>query len=98
MASGHFFSDSANIPTGDWYHLAQVLSGTTGRIYVNGALTASSSLMTPPTNAVRSACWIGSSDATTFFANAAYDEIKFYSRALSPAEVLTDAQTNGPIV
>ncbi len=86
-----YFKDPASMPVSTWYHLATVMSGTTGHIYVNGALTASSSSLTPPANVVRSNCRFGFNGETN--SNAAIDEVKFYSRALSAAEVQTDAQT-----
>ncbi len=81
-----------------WYHLTTVLSGQTGRIYVNGNMTAeSSSPMTPPTNTVKTKCRIGSIHEWTG-PDVAIDELKFYDRALSEAEILRDYNLNGSIV
>jgi hypothetical protein len=68
-----------------------VLSGATGRIYVNGNMTANMTGINPPTNTVRTYCTIASG-------NMVIDELKFYNRALSAAEILSEAQTSGPIV
>jgi hypothetical protein len=92
MSSSYtWFNDSSTL-LDTWYHLTTVLSGSTGRIYVNGVQTAEMTSMIPPARVVRTMD-IGSGGS-----NVAIDELKFFNRALSPAEVLSDAQTNGPIV
>jgi hypothetical protein len=73
-----------------WPHLC------TGRIYVNGSLTASSSGMFMPANVVSTSFRIVSEGSEA--PHVAIDEVKFYTRALSASEVLTDFNTNGPIV
>jgi hypothetical protein len=89
-----YFLDGASTALNTWFHVAAVLNGTTGRIYVNGVLSASSTVGTP-TDSYRWNCRIGSLGSN--FANAAIDEIKFFNRTLSAAEVLADYNTNGPL-
>jgi hypothetical protein len=66
------------------------MSGRISRIYVNSNLTAESTVpMTPLGKDVKSAVQIGSASS-----NVAIDELKFYNRALSTAQILIDYQTN----
>ncbi len=88
------FLDGSDTALNTWFHLAAVLNGTTGRIYVNGVLSAYNTVI-PPNNITRTGCRIGSMGSN--FANAAIDEIKFFNRTLSAAEVLADYNTNGPL-
>ncbi len=77
------FADSSSLLS-TWYHLANVLSGTTGRIYVNGTQTAQMTTMTPPSNVVKTICSID------------WDETNVVIDGGWAA--LSDAQTSGPIV
>jgi hypothetical protein len=92
MSSGNFL-DSSNL-LNTWYHLTTVLSGTTAAIYVNGVQTANR-LLSANIDIQRTNNKIGSDGASA--SNVAIDELKFYNRALSESEILTDYQTNGPI-
>jgi hypothetical protein len=94
-SSGSWYQDSSTTPPNTWYHLATMLSGTTGRIYVNGAQTATMNQMYVPGNFTRTSTF--GTYYNGVFSQVAIDEIKFYNRALSAAEVLTDAQMIGPI-
>jgi hypothetical protein len=87
--TGTYFDDTS-YRLDMWYHLTMVLSDTTGKIYVNGTQTAQRTTMNPPTNTTKTNCYIGAG-------NVVIDELKFYNRALSEAEILSDAQTNGPV-
>jgi hypothetical protein len=61
-----------------------VLSGTTGRIYVNGTQTGSMDSMSVPGNFKRMSIF---EFCNGHLSNVAIDEIKFFNRALSAAEV-----------
>ncbi len=76
-----------------WYHLTTVLSGTTGRIYVNGNMTAQSTSISPPANTVKTNCVIGDDGSTV-----AIDELKFFNRTLTEAEIRSDYSLNGNLV
>jgi hypothetical protein len=95
MSAKYWLSDSANVPANTWYHFATVLSGTSGTIYVNGTQTASGAFE-PPSSDVKTDCRIGADSRS--LPNVTIDELKWYNRALSAAEILTDFNTNGPIV
>ncbi len=87
---GPYSTDMSRVPLNTWYHLTSVMSGRISRIYVNSNLTAESTVpMTPLGKDVKSAVQIGSASS-----NVAIDELKFYNRALSTAQILIDYQTN----
>lgn len=77
------------ISLGDWHHLAAVLKGSNQSIYIDGVLVGSSSFAYLPSGALtRSNCYLGSSSNPMTYAD--FDEIKFFSRALSQDEILDD--------
>jgi hypothetical protein len=86
------FVNSSNMPLNTWYHLSTVFSGSTGRIFVNGAQTAIKYNMQGSRNITRSNTKIGSSGSRV-----AIDEIKMYNRALTDAEIHADFKINGPL-
>jgi len=88
-ASDHF--PSAVIKLNEWYHLAYVLNGTNMTMYINGENVGSQDSMIPA-YIVRSSSFIGRSNwyPGDQDANAYFDEIKIYNRALSPDEVAYD--------
>lgn len=81
---------STPIKLNTWYHVAYVVSGTTGYIYVNGIEKASGQLVAP-VNVQRSLNYIGKSNI-----NATYDELKLYKIALSATEILNDYTASSP--
>jgi hypothetical protein len=74
---------SITLSTDTWYHVVGVLSGTSGKIYINGIENASGTLGTPKslTQPIR----IGNRDTT--YADAVFDEIRIYNVALSASDV-----------
>jgi hypothetical protein len=52
----------AAITTGAWHHAAYTFDGTTNRLYVDGALVASSGEL--PDKRTPTSCWLGSLDGT----------------------------------
>jgi hypothetical protein len=72
-----------------WYHVAFVLNGTIGSIYVNGIL-ATNCTNFAPNNVQRANNYIGKSNWADPNANAIYDEIKIYQGAMSQANVVND--------
>lgn len=80
-----------------WYHMAAVMKGSEMFVYVNGIQQGYTNSSVLPSNRVRTYCFIGRSawyqhgddDADAYF-----DEIKIYNRALSDAEVANDMNVN----
>jgi uncharacterized protein len=88
---------TAALPTNAWSHLAVTISGTTGTLWVNGVAVGTNPSMTlnPSVLGTLTNNWLGRSN----YANDApyaggLDDVNFWSRALTPAE-LAELQT-GP--
>ena len=92
------FVETTALPVGVWRHVAVTLQGNIGRIYVNGALAATSGTMTfnpsafnPVTN------YIGKSMYADPLFNGRIDGFHIYSYALSGAQIAS-LYTNQPPV
>jgi hypothetical protein len=94
----NFVATLLPVSLNEWSHVAGVYDGTNFLLYVNGILqnsiVASLSYSNPPNpvNTVRQNCYIGRSawypgdpDAIAY-----YDDLKFYNRPLTQAEILAD--------
>ena len=74
--------------SGTWYHIALVQSGSTLKIYENGTLITTTTLVVEnSTSLVSTNSWLGSGGDTTTF-DGYIDDYRFYSYALTDAEVL----------
>lgn len=81
-----------------WTHIAAVLNGTKGYIYLNGILDATGELLIPKNNIIRNSSFIGKSNwGHDTNADAVYDEIKIFDRALDSFEIADDARLNNII-
>jgi arabinan endo-1,5-alpha-L-arabinosidase len=79
-----FFEES--LETGRWYHVAFVLCGRTGKIYVDGQLKASSQL-DRPANLNRDTNFVGGNSFGDANLNAKLDELRIYNRCMSQNEI-----------
>ncbi|MGO4548347.1 DUF5695 domain-containing protein [Paenibacillus sp. 2TAB23] len=77
------------LPTGVWKHVAVTLSGTTGRLYVDGVQVASNTAMTLKPSSLGSTTqnYIGKSQFSDPYLDGAVDDFRIYSRALSVTEL-----------
>jgi hypothetical protein len=73
-----------------WVHLAVSISRTGERAYANGQLILSNQPYATPSKVTRSRCFFGKSNWPNNYADADFDEIKFFDRALSEAEIQRD--------
>ncbi|GAA3089988.1 beta-L-arabinofuranosidase domain-containing protein [Streptomyces rectiviolaceus] len=84
----------------EWSHVAVTIEGATGTLYVNGTAVAANTAMTLDPSALGPLKnnWLGRSNyaADPVFAGA-FDEVNFWSRALTAAEIagLEDARAAG---
>ncbi len=78
--------------TGQWQHLAVVVSGTTVTQYLNGVINSSGTITAPRANAAAN-LYIGSRDDKVTQMNGSLDDVKMYNRALSETEVKSLADT-----
>lgn len=84
---------SIEIPLGDWHHLAGVLNGYNISLYMDGVLVGSAICPSQylPTSLSCTSCLVGRSNwADEDDADADYDELKIYNRALKYDEILKD--------
>lgn len=79
--------------TNTWHHVAYSLSGTTHVLYVDGVATTATAT---PDSATPTAAFAGATGAGTERLTGALDDLRVYSRALGPAEVLALAQGRQP--
>jgi hypothetical protein len=92
VLSGSAFSSISNSISSlnTWYHVAAVLSGTTGYVYINGVQVATGTV-NAPNNISRTSNFIGRDNwPDDSYAYAAYDELKIYNTALSAYNVNLD--------
>jgi hypothetical protein len=77
-----------------WFHVTLTLSGTTGYVYVNGSLAATSATIVPR-NVLRNINYIGKLNQFAIF-----DDLKFYQGAMSQTQILNDyiASSNNGII
>ena len=77
------------LPTNVWTHLAVVLDGRQGILYVNGeAVAVNNGMNLLPADVAATRCWFGRSQypADAYF-NGSLDSLRLNSRALTPEEV-----------
>ena len=72
-----------------WYFVTFVLNGRRGYIYLNGNQIESNQLSVP-NNITRTSNYIGKSNSGDTNADAIYDDIKIFKRALSSNEIMNE--------
>jgi hypothetical protein len=82
-------TSSTALAAGTWAHVAITLTGSTGRMYLNGALVATNAAMTlkPASLGVTTLNYLGRSQFADPYLNGSLDDFRIYSRALSAAEI-----------
>ena len=82
------YMEVAPLPVGKWQHVAVTLNGTTARLYTNGVLAASTSVLIPPASFNPALNYLGKSqyDADPLF-NGRLEKVYVYNYALSNAEI-----------
>jgi fibronectin type 3 domain-containing protein len=90
-------NSSVATPIGGWAHVAVVLSGSTGRLYLNGTQVAISTTMTlnPSSLGVTTKNYLGKSQFNDPYFDGSLDDFRIYSRALTVGEI---AQFQTPLV
>ncbi len=92
-------SGTREISTGQWTHLAVTRDGTSGtvKLYVNGILDASGTAGTAVLNA-NSIIHIGGNTLDGRYFNGSIDDVRLYSRVLTPSEIATLLPGQPPVV
>ena len=77
------------LATGAWVHVAVTLSGTTGTLYVNGAVVGTNASMTlnPSSLGTTGNNYIGKSQFSDPYLTGDIDNFRIYNRALSATEI-----------
>jgi hypothetical protein len=86
-------SSSVPTPSGEWAHVAVVLAGSTGSLYLNGSLVGQNSAMTlnPSSLGTTTQNYIGKSQWPDPYLNAAVDDFRIYSFAMNAEEIAAHA-------
>jgi DUF1680 family protein len=89
---------SSTVSTGSWQHVAVVLNGNVGILYVNGSEVGRNSSMTlvPADLGNTTNNYIGRSQYDDPYLNASVDDFFIYDRALSSSEIASLAQNPPP--
>jgi fibronectin type 3 domain-containing protein len=84
----------AALPTGGWHHVAVVLNGATGILYVDGVQVGSNTTMTikPSDLGNTTQNWIGRSQFSDPYLDGRVDEFCIYTRVLTSGEIAALAQ------
>jgi hypothetical protein len=77
--------------TGKWYHIVWTYDGINVYLYINGKLVNSAGL-TGNIKDDNNSTYIGSSATPLYFLNGTIDSTRIYSRALAPAEIMSNYQ------
>lgn len=93
---------SSVIPLAKWTHVAFTYNGSFGATYVNGALegtfAVSGTLTTNAQPTLVGKALGGFTGGSLTFLNGSLDDVRFYNRALSPAEVSLTASGVMPLI
>lgn len=84
---------AATVSAGKWYHIAGSFDGSTSRVFINGALAGSRT--GDSLDSVTGSYRIASSQILGGPANGKMDDVRFFQRALTPAEIKTLATERG---
>jgi len=87
-----YVDTATTIPSHTWTHVASTYNGTALTIYLNGVLSVSKAEVRPPCTTNRRPLVIGAKKVDDYapaeaFFSGILDEVRIYSRALSPAEI-----------
>lgn len=83
---------------GEWTHVAVVLSGDTGTLYVNGAAVSSGSITLDPASVAPALNYFGKSQWPDPYFNGAIDDFRIFNRALNATEVKSLASPAAAVV
>jgi hypothetical protein len=88
------------LPTGAWTHVAVVLNGATGTLYVNGVAVGTNTKMTlnPASLGKTTKNWLGRSQfASDPYFNGLIDDFRLYGGVLTATQIATIAKKTGTV-
>jgi hypothetical protein len=77
------------ISASTWYHIVIVHSGGTATIYKNTAVWGSGAQTLSKLSALGTTLWLGKTAASSQYVDGKMDDVRFYNRALTAAEITT---------
>lgn len=80
---------TSTIPFGDYSLVTVTLTGTTGRIYINGALDSSCTFGSTPNTSTGSTLYIGRDIAGANYFSGVLDDVGYWARVLTVGEINT---------
>ncbi|MDQ0064097.1 LamG-like jellyroll fold domain-containing protein [Paenibacillus harenae] len=88
-SSEQIIEGQSALPTGGWHHVAVTLNGSTGTLYVDGALVGSNTSMTikPSDLGATTQNWIGRSQYPDPYLDGRVDDFRIYDQALPADEI-----------
>lgn len=78
---------NTTLSTGTWYHVAAAWDGSNVRLYVNGVLDHAPIARAAPIATDTRALYLGGRSGATDVTHGIVDEVRFYDRALTAAEI-----------
>lgn len=86
--TSEYVGSSSALTLNTWTHVAAVLNGTTGKIYINGVESGSGTYTLSPANVARTLNYIGKSNwVANDYANAQFDEIRIWNSARTQVQI-----------
>ncbi len=70
-----------------WYHVAATWDGVKGRVYLNGVLDNTPVARAAPIGTDTRAVYLGGRSGGTDITNGTVDDVRFYNRCLTAAEI-----------
>ncbi|MGM0881101.1 MAG: LamG-like jellyroll fold domain-containing protein [Bacillota bacterium] len=93
-SSEQIIDGTSALAAGGWHHVAVVLNGATGILYVDGVEAGRNSAMTlkPSNMGTTTQNWIGRSQYSDPYLNGRVDDFRVYNKALTAGEIAVLAQ------
>lgn len=82
-------TSSNKLTFGSYNHIAITLTGTTGQIYINGALDSSCTFGTTPNTSAAGNLYIGRDISGTSYYTGEIDDVGYWTRVLTAGEIYT---------
>ena len=80
------------VSSGTWHHAAYTFDGTTNQIYLDGALSASSTNL--PDERTPTSCWLGTLDGTSDLFSGVLDDFRVFGLVRTAAQISAESSGN----
>jgi hypothetical protein len=96
-SDGSSINGSTHLANNKWYHVAGTWDGSKGRVYVNGSLDNTPVSHTSSLGTDTRPVYLGGRTGTTDVLNGRLDDVRFYNRCLTAAEIAALASSSPTI-